>query len=275
MPARRSRGRVPRSRWRASPWIRLRNDRPDTGESTRRRHTGRASRPVDQSAARTVDRIEPARRDGTIDDASEITCRDRGPDPSARSLDRPPALRSATAAGTGLDRGAASRPKTCASPPIHPRDLVQVHDVRVLCENTSRSQSSVLPIVLRRKGRRRADLDHVVGNRLRPSVREIRLIDEDDVDAPDWPSELGRDTVGCLLRDRCKPAGERLFALMKVDRELAVCDRTETQPGIVPAGRARRIDGAGKTKEAATRALTSVIEPELLPARRDRRPSGR
>ncbi len=92
------------------------------------------------------------------------------------------------------------------------------------------------------------------------------LIDKDDVDASVCRSELGSDTVSCLLRDRRKPAGERLFALMKVDREPGGLDRAEMQPGIVPAGGHGGLTGAGEDERGSHQGSDErPHEPELLP----------
>ena len=84
---------------------------------------------------------------------------------------------------------------------------------------TSRSQSSVLPMPLSARGRCRADLDRVVGQRRRPAVREVALIDQDDLHTADAGTHRAVNFRRRLFHDARQPPRKRLLALVKVNIE--------------------------------------------------------
>ena len=63
------------------------------------------------------------------------------------------------------------------------------------------------------------DLDQVVGHRRRPAVREIRLVDKNDVDAHAGASEPRFHLGGNLLGNGGEPLRDRFFPLVKMDVE--------------------------------------------------------
>ena len=195
-----------------------RSARPDTRERTRRRDTARArtaSRPGRRWRGRAARIVRPA---AATSASARKFAPARAPDRSARSPRRWRALRSATSAGTGSDRAAAGARRRGAG-----RRSIRCARLRCTmcvysCANTRRSQSSVLPIGLLRPGPP-PDLDRVVGQRRRPAVRDVALVDEDHLHAAGRPPERAIEIGGDRLGEPRQPPCQRLLALMKVDVE--------------------------------------------------------
>ena len=119
-------------------------------------------------------------------------------------------LRSASAAGTDSGRRTAARPNGRPTAPSQPRERSRCRTCVYSCVKTSRSQSRVLPMIESARGAAADDLDQVVGHRRRPAVREVGLVDEDDVDAHPRTSEPRFHLRGDLLGDGRRAASRSL-----------------------------------------------------------------
>ena len=129
------------------------------------------------------------------------------------------------------------RPNALRSPPIQPARDSRCTMCVYSCENTSRSQSSVLPIGLPGDGGRRCISIGVVRERRRPAVRQVGLVDEDHVHAAAGRTQSLVERRGNVLGDAPRGARERLFALVKVNVEARCGDRPEAQARIVASRR--------------------------------------
>ena len=170
------------------------------------------------------------------------------------------------------------RPNTRRSPPIQPRDALEMDDVRVLVREDQPQPVVVLPIMLSPRRRRGGDLDRVVGDRRRPAVRQIGLVDEDDLHAV---RAAGRDVSSSAPRTSSAIAASRramrFLALVKVDVEARRRDRPEPQPRIVAVrrgGAAGDAQASRADEQRAARQRHCGSAALCAPRCRARHPSG-
>ena len=191
-----------------------------------------AARPVDVSAIHAIERLEALGRRRPIEEQPEIAgghaalTRRRALLPRGDAFDRPHRL-----IEVGEQQGHPAESAPQAADPA--AGATEVRDVRVLVnEHQPQPVRRVADAALSRR-RSRADLDGVVRKRRRPAVRQIVLVDEDDLDPPDRcadrPVDLGRGG----LDERRQPPRERFLALMEMDVEPPRGDGAEAQARIV------------------------------------------
>ena len=180
---RRRTARARRSRRRAASAARRRSDRRGTDGSSRRRRTARRRRASRSSPplTRSIGSNRPrAAATSTIARKSPAGTR---PSPVMR-LSSNVAIPSICHTGrNALGNATGTRPNTAAHALHEPARAIEVQDVRVFVREDQLEPVGRVADQRFGRGRDHGDLDRVVGNRRRPAVREIRLVDQDDLHA--------------------------------------------------------------------------------------------
>jgi hypothetical protein len=200
---------------------------------------GVAVRPVVETAAGAIDRLEqpPARRH--VDERAKVP----GGDPA---LTRHPTLleRREPFDLPGRQEEIGEHQRRASEDPAHaaheaPRSI-EMQDVRVLVgERDLQPVGRVADRFLTRR-RHGGDLDRIVWKRVRPAVRHVGLIDEDHLHPAARHPERRLELRAQALRDRGEPARQRVLALVGVDVEVRGPVGAETETRIVPVRRRRQ-----------------------------------
>ena len=173
------------------------------------------------------------------------------PSRSACSPRTLPVLRSAMSAAGDSETRAASGRTPRAPSRDQPRDRSRWTMCVYSCAKTS--SQPVVRVADQFRARRGggADGDGVIGNRRRPAVGQLRLIDQDDVRSRlHRHAERRLQPEPRLLRDSRHPGGQAFLSAMKVDDEVLGRDRPEAQPWIESGRRGQRSGGQHRDDQA-------------------------